>query len=47
MHSTDEVITNIETTSTFYHLPGVEKCHGTLDDLLAMIVGREAAVAAD
>lgn len=46
LHSTDEVIANIETTSTFYHLPEVEKCHGTLDDLLAMIVGREAAVAA-
>ncbi|MBG6192453.1 nucleoside 2-deoxyribosyltransferase [Arthrobacter sp. CAN_A212] len=41
LHSPDEVINNLETTSTFYHLPELEKCHGTLDDLLAMIVGRE------
>jgi hypothetical protein len=46
LHSPDEVINNLETSSTFYHLPELEKCHGTLDDLLAMIVGREATVAA-
>jgi nucleoside 2-deoxyribosyltransferase len=45
LHSPDEVVTNFETTSTFYHLPELEKCHGTLDDLLAVIVGREATVA--
>ena len=45
LHSPDEVINNLETTSTFYHLPELEKCHGTLDDLLAMIVGREVTVA--
>ena len=45
LHSPDEVINNLETTSTFYHLPELEKCHGTLDDLLAMIVGRELTAA--
>ena len=45
LHSPDEVINNLETTSAFYHLPEVEKCLGTLDDLLAMIVGREVTVA--
>jgi hypothetical protein len=43
LYSTDEIISNLEITSTFYHLPELEKCHGTLDDLLAMIVGREVA----
>jgi nucleoside 2-deoxyribosyltransferase len=46
LHSPDEAINNLETTSTFYHLPELEKCHGTLDDLVAMIVGREVIVAA-
>lgn len=41
LHSPDGAINDLETTSTFYHLPELEKCHGTLDDLLAMIVGRE------
>ncbi|MCQ1954494.1 nucleoside 2-deoxyribosyltransferase [Arthrobacter sp. zg-Y238] len=45
LHSADGDINNPETTSTFYHLPEVEKCHGTLDDLLAVIVGREVPVA--
>lgn len=45
LHSPDEVINNLETTITFYHLPELEKCRGTLDDLLAMIVGREVTVA--
>lgn len=46
LHSSEEVINNLETTSTFYHLPELEKCHGTLDDLLAMIVGQEMTLAA-
>lgn len=45
LHSPDEVINNLESTSTFYHLPELEKCHGTLDDLLAMIVDRDVTVA--
>jgi nucleoside 2-deoxyribosyltransferase len=42
-HSPDEAINNFETTSTFYHLPEVEKCYGTLDELLGKITGRELA----
>lgn len=45
LYSPEEVINNLETTSTFYHLPELEKCHGTLDDLIAMIVGQEVTVA--
>lgn len=45
LHSSDEVINSLESTSTFYHLPELEKCHGTLDDLLAMIVDRDMTIA--
>lgn len=34
LYSPDGAIDNFETTSTFYHLPEVEKCCGTLDDLI-------------
>ncbi|AZV43872.1 nucleoside 2-deoxyribosyltransferase [Peribacillus asahii] len=37
LYSPDGAIDNFETTSTFYHLPDVEKCYGTLDDLLNKI----------
>ena len=42
LHSMDDVIDNLETTGTFYHLPELEKCYGSLDDLVAMVVGAEA-----
>ena len=45
LHSPAAVIDDPGTTSTFYHLPEVEKCHGTLDDLITMILGREVTVA--
>ena len=38
LHSPDDIIDNLETTSTFYHLPELEKCYGPLDDLVTMIV---------
>ncbi|MFJ7749277.1 hypothetical protein ACIQXM_04920 [Arthrobacter sp. NPDC097144] len=47
LHSPAEVINNPGTTSTFYHLPEVEKCHGTLEDLITMILGREVSITAD
>ncbi|MBE1553904.1 nucleoside 2-deoxyribosyltransferase [Sporosarcina limicola] len=37
LHSSDRAINNCETTSTFYHLPEVEKCYGTLDELLELV----------
>jgi len=46
LHSPGDVINNLETTSTFYHLPELEKCFGPLDDLIAMIVGAEVTGAA-
>jgi nucleoside 2-deoxyribosyltransferase len=45
LHSQDDVIDNLETTSTFYQLPELEKCRGSLDDLVAMIVGTEVTSA--
>jgi nucleoside 2-deoxyribosyltransferase len=39
LYSQDREIDNVETASTFYHLPEVEKCYGTLDDLLEKISG--------
>ena len=30
LYSQNEEVNNFETTSTFYHLPQVEKCIGTL-----------------
>jgi nucleoside 2-deoxyribosyltransferase len=39
LYSPDREIDNVETTSTFYQLPEVEKCYGTLDDLLKKISG--------
>lgn len=47
LHSPAEVIDNPGATSTFYHLPEVEKCHGTLEDLITMILGREVSITAD
>ena len=46
LHSPRETINNLESTSTFYHLPELEKCHGTLNDLVDMIVNPETTVAA-
>lgn len=37
LYSPNKSIYNFETTSTFYHLPEIEKCFGTLDDLLKII----------
>ena len=37
LYSEEGAINNVETTSTFYHLPEVEKCFGTLDSLVAKI----------
>ena len=45
LHSPTKSIWNPGTTSTFYHLAEVEKCHGTLDDLLTMILTEPHAMA--
>ena len=38
LFSPDRAIDHVETTSTFYHLPEVEKCYGTLDELVDKII---------
>lgn len=37
LYSEDGAVDRLEMTSTFYHLPEVEKCFGSLDELLEKI----------
>ncbi len=37
LYSLNEEVNNIETTSTFYHLPEVEKCIGTIEELVDIV----------
>ncbi|QUG41866.1 group-specific protein [Psychrobacillus sp. INOP01] len=37
LYSPNNEVDNIETTSTFYHLPEIEKCFGTVDELVEII----------
>ncbi|TDL60089.1 group-specific protein [Rhodococcus qingshengii] len=37
LYSPNNEVDNIETTSTFYHLPEIEKCFGTIDELVDII----------
>ncbi|MDY0394932.1 hypothetical protein RWE15_11425 [Virgibacillus halophilus] len=37
LYSPNEEVNNFETISTFYHLTEVEKCFGTLDELLEKV----------
>lgn len=37
LYSPNNEIDNIKTTSTFYHLTEIEKCYGTLDELVEII----------
>lgn len=37
LYSPDEGVNHFETTSTFYHLPEVVKCFGTLDELVEIV----------
>ena len=37
LYSENREVDNIETTSTFYHLPEIEKCFGTMDELIDII----------
>lgn len=38
LYSPDEAINHVEATTTFYHLPQVTKCIGTIDELIAAVV---------
>lgn len=37
LYSPNDDVNNFETTSTFYHLPEVEKCIGTLEELVDIV----------
>ncbi|MBB4822845.1 hypothetical protein HNO89_000063 [Sporosarcina luteola] len=37
LHSPNDEVNNFETTSTFYHLPEVKKCNGTIENLIETI----------
>lgn len=37
LYSPNKEVDNIEKTSTFYHLPEIEKCFGTIDELVDII----------
>ncbi|WP_409253832.1 nucleoside 2-deoxyribosyltransferase [Bacillus sp. SCS-153A] len=37
LYSPNDEVNDLAETSTFYHLPSVEKCFGSLDDLLKVI----------
>ena len=44
LHSPNGEVDDVETTSTFYHLPGVEKCTGTIEELIDLVYEAETIV---
>ncbi|MBU9711867.1 group-specific protein [Evansella tamaricis] len=38
LYSQNDEVNNFETTSTFYHLSQVEKCIGTIDELIKTVI---------
>jgi hypothetical protein len=38
LHSPDNEVANFETTSTFYHLPEVQICIGTMEELIETVM---------
>ena len=41
LYSPDGELNNLDTTSTFYHLPEVNKCYGTIENLLDKVTAAE------
>ncbi|MCJ7841662.1 nucleoside 2-deoxyribosyltransferase [Lederbergia sp. NSJ-179] len=41
LYSPDGGVNNFDTTSTFYHLPEVDKCFGTIENLLENVIANE------
>ncbi|WP_079504647.1 group-specific protein [Mesobacillus jeotgali] len=41
LHSPDGEVNHLETTSTFYHLPEVRKCIGSMEELIFEVMERE------
>ncbi|PEL11970.1 nucleoside 2-deoxyribosyltransferase [Bacillus sp. AFS017336] len=44
LYSPNKEVDNFETTSTFYHLPEIEKCFGTIEDLVASIESKSKKI---
>ena len=44
LYSPNGEVDDFDTTSTFYHLPGVEKCTGTIEELIDTIYEAESVV---
>jgi len=40
LYSPNEEVNNFAETSTFYHLPEVEKCFGTIDELIEVVTAK-------
>lgn len=38
LYSPDGAVDNLDTTSTFYHLENIEKCSGTITDLIKKVL---------
>lgn len=41
LYSPNDEVNRFETTSTFYHLPKVKKCNGTIDELIATVTNEQ------
>ncbi|WEG14427.1 nucleoside 2-deoxyribosyltransferase [Pullulanibacillus sp. KACC 23026] len=42
LYSLDDAIDHVEATATFYHLSGVTKCFGSLEELVETIIGQHS-----
>ena len=44
LYSPNNELNNFATTSTFYHLPEVEKCFGSIDELVDMVASSKSKI---
>lgn len=44
LYSPNNEVNNFATTSTFYHLPEVEKCFGSIDELVDIVASSKSKV---
>nr|WP_144921004.1 group-specific protein [Paenibacillus bovis] len=41
LHSPNNEVNNVDTTSTFYHVPEVQKCNGTIEELIEFVTSHK------
>ena|SRR5690606_1821632 len=41
LHSPNNEVNNVDTTSTFYHVPEVQRCIGTIDKLIEFVTSHQ------